>query len=65
MRLLSTWTGVLIIVLLAVAMGAVAFIQYAHGQRPTAIASVLGLLAVAVLLGRRVAKRKTLPPPTL
>ena len=58
MRLLSTWTGVLIIVLLAIAMGAVAFIQYAHGQRPTAIASVIGLIAVAVLLARA-ARRKT------
>jgi O-antigen/teichoic acid export membrane protein len=58
MKLFSTWTGVLIVVLLAVAMGAVAFIQYAHGQRPTAIASVAGLLIVAVLLARRVARRK-------
>jgi hypothetical protein len=58
MRLFSTWTGVLIVVLLAVAMGAVAFIQYAHGQRPTAVASVAGLLIVAVLLARRIAARK-------
>jgi hypothetical protein len=58
MKLFSTWTGVLIVVLLAVAMGAVAFIQYAHGQRPTAIASVAGLLIVAVILARRVASRK-------
>lgn len=58
MKLLSTWTGVLIILLLAVAMGAVAIIQYAHGQRPTAIASVAGLLIVAVLLARRIASRK-------
>ena len=58
MKLFSTWTGVLIVVLLAVAMGAVAYIQYAHGQRPTAIASVAGLLIVAVLLARRVASRK-------
>ena len=58
MKLLSTWTGVLIVVLLAIAMGAVAFIQYAHGQRPTAIASAIGLLVVAVLLARRVARRK-------
>ena len=57
MKLFSTWTGVLIVVLLAVAMGAVAFIQYAHGQRPTAVASVVGLLIVAVLLARRVASR--------
>jgi len=65
MKLLSTWTGVLIIVLLAIAMGAVAFIQYAHGQRPTAIASVIGLIAVAVILGRRVGRKKNLPPPSL
>jgi hypothetical protein len=58
MKLFSTWTGVLIVVLLAVAMGAVAFIQYAHGQRPTAVASVAGLLIVAVLLARRIASRK-------
>lgn len=58
MRLLSTWTGVLIILLLAVAMGAVAFIQYAHGQRPTALASVAGLVIVAVILARRISRRK-------
>jgi hypothetical protein len=58
MKLFSTWTGVLIVVLLAIAMGAVAFIQYAHGQRPTAVASVAGLLILAVLLARRVASRK-------
>jgi hypothetical protein len=58
MKLLSTWTGVLIVILLAIAMGAVAFIQYVHGQRPTALASVAGLLIVAVLLARRVASRK-------
>jgi hypothetical protein len=58
MKLFSTWTGVLIVVLLAVAMAAVAFIQYAHGQKPTAIASVAGLLIVAVILARRLARRK-------
>jgi hypothetical protein len=58
MKLFSTWTGVLIVVLLAVAMGAVAFIQYAHGQKPTALASVAGLLIVAVILARRVAARR-------
>jgi hypothetical protein len=58
MKLFSTWTGVLIVVLLAVAMGAVAFIQYAHGQKPTAVISVAGLLIVAVILARRVASRK-------
>ena len=58
MKLLSTWTGVLIVVLLAIAMGGIAVYQYAHGQRPTAIASAIGLLVVAVLLARRVARRK-------
>ncbi len=58
MKLLTSWTGVLIVILLAIAMAAVAFIQYAHGQRPTAIASVAGLLIVAVLLARRIARRK-------
>jgi hypothetical protein len=58
MKLFSTWTGVLIVLLLAVAMGAVAFVQYAHGQGPTALASVAGLLIVAVILARRVASRK-------
>jgi hypothetical protein len=58
MKLFSTWTGVLIVVLLAVAMGAVAVYQYVHGQRPTALASVAGLLIVAVILARRVARRK-------
>ena len=58
MRMFSTWTGVLIVVLLAVAMGGVAVYQYAHGQRPTAIASAAGLLIVAVLLARRVARKR-------
>jgi len=58
MKLLSTWTGVLIVVLLAVAMGAVAFVQHVHGQKPTAVASAAGLLIVAVILARRVAARK-------
>ena len=58
MKLFSTWTGVLIVFLLAIAMGALAFVQYAHGQRPTALASVAGLVIVAVILARRVASRK-------
>jgi len=58
MRLLSTWTGVLIVVLLAVAMGALAVYQYVQGQRPFAAASAAGLLAVAVILARRVARMK-------
>jgi hypothetical protein len=58
MRLLSTWTGVLIILLLAIAMGGVSVYQYVHGMRPTALASVAGLVVVAVILARRIAARK-------
>ncbi len=58
MRLFSTWTGVLIVVLLAVAMGGVAVYQYVHGLRPTALASVAGLVIVAVILARRLASKK-------
>jgi len=58
MKLLTSWTGVLIIVLLAVAMAGVAAIQYARHQTPTAIASVIGLGLVALLLSRRIARKK-------
>ena len=58
MKLLSTWTGVLIILLLAVAMGGIAVYQYVHGQRPTALASVAGLVIVAVILARRIARQR-------
>ena len=58
MKIFSTWIGVLIVVVLAVAMAAVAFIQHAQGHRPTAVASVVGLLVVAVLLARRAARRR-------
>jgi len=58
MKLLSTWTGVLIILLLAIAMGGVSVYQYVHGLRPTAIASAAGLLIVAVLLARRVTRKR-------
>ncbi|MGZ3272170.1 MAG: hypothetical protein ACXU82_10690 [Caulobacteraceae bacterium] len=58
MKLFSTWTGVLIVVLLAVAMGGVAVYQYVHALRPTALASVAGLVIVAVILARRVARKK-------
>jgi len=57
MKIFSTWTGVLIVILLAVAMGAVAFIQHTQGQKPTAIASVVGLLVVAVIMARRIMRR--------
>lgn len=58
MRLFSTWTGVLIVALLAVAMTGVAGIQYAHSQRPTALASVVGLAVIAILLARRIGRRR-------
>ena len=58
MKLFSTWTGVLIVVLLAVAMGGVAVYQYVHAQRPTALASAAGLVIVAVILARRVARKR-------
>ena len=58
MKLFSTWTGVLIVVLLAVAMGGVAVYQYVHSQRPTALASAAGLVIVAVILARRLASRR-------
>jgi hypothetical protein len=58
MKLLSTWTGVLIILLLALAMAGVAVWQYVQGVRPTALASVAGLVIVAIILARRIAGRK-------
>jgi hypothetical protein len=58
MKLLSTWTGVLIILLLALAMGGVSVYQYVQGMKPTALASVAGLVIVAVILARRLASRK-------
>ena len=58
MKLFSTWTGVLIVVLLAVAMGGVAVYQYVHNLRPTALASVAGLLIVAVIMARRLARKR-------
>ena len=58
MKLLSTWTGVLCVVLLAVAMLGVAVYQYAHSQRPTALISAAGLGVVAALLARRRLKAK-------
>ncbi len=58
MKIFSTWTGVLIVILLAIAMAAVAFVQHAQGHKPTAIASVIGLIVVAALLARRILRRK-------
>jgi hypothetical protein len=58
MKLLSSWTGVLIVLLLAIAMGGVAVYQYVHGMRPFALASVAGLLVVAIILARRISGRK-------
>jgi hypothetical protein len=59
MKIFSTWTGVLIVALLAVAMAAVALIQHNQGQKPTALASVVGLIVIAVIMARRIVRRKT------
>ena len=63
MRLFSTWAGVLVVAILAVAMAGVAVIQQAQGHRPTAWASVIGLGVVAALLSRRIVRRSKMPPP--
>jgi membrane protein implicated in regulation of membrane protease activity len=57
MKILSTWTGVLIVLTLAVAMGAVGVYQYSTGQRATGAISAAVLLVVAVLLSRRILRR--------
>jgi membrane protein implicated in regulation of membrane protease activity len=59
MKLLSTWTGVLIVLALAVAMAAVGVYQYSSGQKPTGAISAVVLILVAVLLGRRIVRRKS------
>lgn len=64
MRLFSTWAGVLVVAILAVAMAAVAMIQQSQGHRPTAWASVIGLGLVAALLSRRIVRRANRPPPS-
>ena len=56
MKLLYTWTGVIIVALLALATLALAVVQYAQGQRPTALISTAGLGVVAVVLARRILK---------
>ena len=61
MKLLNTWTGVLVVILLAIAMGAVAIYQYASSQKPTGAISAVVLLLVAMLLSRRIARRKKTP----
>jgi membrane protein implicated in regulation of membrane protease activity len=58
MKLLSTWTGVLIVLALAVAMASVGVYQYAHGMRPTGAVSAVVLVLIALLLGRRVMRRR-------
>lgn len=63
MRLFSTWTGVLIVAILAAAMAGVAVIQQAQGHRPTAWASVIGLGVVAALLSRRIVRNANKPKP--
>jgi hypothetical protein len=57
MKILSTWTGVLIVVILAVAMGAVGVYQYSSGQRATGAVSAAVLLVVALLLSRRILRK--------
>jgi membrane protein implicated in regulation of membrane protease activity len=56
MKLLSTWTGVLVVILLAVAMAGLAVYQYANLQKPTALISAVVLALVAMLLSRRVVR---------
>jgi membrane protein implicated in regulation of membrane protease activity len=57
LRLFSTWTGVLVVAILAVAMAAVAAVQHSQGHTPTALASVIGLGLVALLLSRRIVRK--------
>jgi hypothetical protein len=57
MKLLSTWTGVLIVLALAVAMGSVGVYQYIHSQHPTGAVSAVVLVLIAMLLSRRIARR--------
>jgi membrane protein YdbS with pleckstrin-like domain len=59
MKLLSTWTGILIVLVLAVAMAAVAVYQYGSSQKPTGAVSAIVLLLVAGLLSRRITRRKS------
>lgn len=58
MRLFSTWTGVVVVALLAVAMLALAVVQYAQGRHPTAVISAAGLGVIAVILARRLLRAK-------
>ena len=62
LRIFNTWTGVLVVAILAVAMLGVAAIQYSKGQTPTAVASTIGLGLVALLLSRRIARRARQAP---
>ncbi len=57
MKLLYTWTGVIIVALLALATLALAVVQYGQRQRPTALISTAGLAVVAVVLARRILRR--------
>ena len=59
MKILSTWTGVIIVLVLALAMAAVAIYQYASGMKPTGAISAVVLVLVAALLARRILRRKT------
>ena len=62
MKLLSTWTGVIVVTLLAMAMLAVAVIQYGQAHKPTALISAAGLAVIAAVLARRILRRKPAPP---
>ena len=57
MKILSTWTGVLIVVALAIAMIAVGVYQYANGQRPFGAMSGVILLMIALYLSRRILRK--------
>jgi membrane protein implicated in regulation of membrane protease activity len=63
MRLFSTWAGVLVVAILAVAMLAVAAIQHSQGHMPSAVASAIGLGLVALLLSRRIVRKSNQPKP--
>jgi hypothetical protein len=58
MKLFSTWTGVLIVALLAAAMLPLAYIQHSFGQRPSALISAAGLAVVALVLARRLGRKR-------
>lgn len=58
MKILSTWTGVVIVLLLAVAMAALAVYQRVEGMKPTGAISAAVLVVVAIILARRIMRRR-------